>query len=45
VSARLAALATQVDGGLVAARAAYASALAARDSDALGTPSTPACCK
>ena len=36
VSARLAALATQVDGDLVAARAAYASALAARDSDVLG---------
>jgi DNA-binding CsgD family transcriptional regulator/DNA-binding transcriptional ArsR family regulator len=36
VSARLAALAAQVDGDLVAARAAYASALAARDSDALG---------
>jgi DNA-binding CsgD family transcriptional regulator len=35
VSARLAALATQVDGDLVAARAAYASALAARDSDVL----------
>ncbi len=31
VSARLAALATQVDGDLVAARAAYASAVAARD--------------
>jgi DNA-binding CsgD family transcriptional regulator len=36
VSARLAALATQVDGDLVAARAAYASALAARDSEVLG---------
>ena len=36
VSGRLAALATQVDGDLVAARAAYASALAARDSEALG---------
>jgi DNA-binding CsgD family transcriptional regulator len=36
VSARLAALAAQVDGDLVAARAAYASALAARDSEALG---------
>jgi DNA-binding CsgD family transcriptional regulator len=36
VSARLTALATQVDGDLVAARAAYASALAARDSAALG---------
>jgi DNA-binding CsgD family transcriptional regulator len=36
VSARLADLATQVDGDLVAARAAYASALAARDSEALG---------
>jgi DNA-binding CsgD family transcriptional regulator len=35
VSARLAALATQVDGDLVAARAAYASALAARDSEVL----------
>jgi DNA-binding CsgD family transcriptional regulator len=35
VSARLAALATQVDGDLVSARAAYASALAARDSEAL----------
>jgi DNA-binding CsgD family transcriptional regulator len=36
VSARLAALATQVDGDLVAARAAYASALADRDTEALG---------
>jgi DNA-binding CsgD family transcriptional regulator/type II secretory pathway predicted ATPase ExeA len=36
VSARLASLATQVDGDLVAARAAYASALAARDSEVLG---------
>jgi DNA-binding CsgD family transcriptional regulator len=36
VSARLAALATQVDGDLAAARAAYASALAARDSEVLG---------
>jgi DNA-binding CsgD family transcriptional regulator len=36
VSARLADLATQVDGDLVTARAAYASALAARDSEALG---------
>jgi DNA-binding CsgD family transcriptional regulator len=35
VAARLAALATRVDGGLVAARAAYASAVAARDSEAL----------
>jgi DNA-binding CsgD family transcriptional regulator len=35
VSARLAALATQVDGDLVAARAAYVSALAARDSEVL----------
>jgi DNA-binding CsgD family transcriptional regulator len=36
VSGRLSALATQVDGDLVAGRAAYASALAARDSEALG---------
>jgi DNA-binding CsgD family transcriptional regulator len=36
VSARLAALATHVDGDLAAARAAYASALAARDSEVLG---------
>ena len=36
VSARLASLATQVDGDLAAARAAYASALAARDSEVLG---------
>ena len=36
VSARLASLATQVDGDLVAARAAYASALVARDSELLG---------
>jgi DNA-binding CsgD family transcriptional regulator len=36
VSARLAALAGQVDGDLVAARAAYAAALAAADSEALG---------
>jgi DNA-binding CsgD family transcriptional regulator len=35
VAARLAALATQVDGDLVDARAAYANALAARDSSAL----------
>ena len=35
VAARLAALADQVDGDLVATRAAYATALAARDSDAL----------
>jgi DNA-binding CsgD family transcriptional regulator len=35
VSARLAAVAAQVDGDLVAARATYASALAARDSEAL----------
>jgi DNA-binding CsgD family transcriptional regulator len=35
VSARLAALATQVDGELVTARAAYASAVAAGDSEAL----------
>jgi DNA-binding CsgD family transcriptional regulator/DNA-binding transcriptional ArsR family regulator len=35
VSARLAAVATQVDGDLMAARATYASALAARDSEAL----------
>ena len=35
VAARLAALADHVDGDLVAARAAYATALAARDSDAL----------
>jgi DNA-binding CsgD family transcriptional regulator len=35
VAARLAALATQVDGELVALRAAYANALAARDSTAL----------
>ena len=36
VSARLGVLASQVDGDLVAARAAYASALAARDSEVLG---------
>ena len=36
VSARLASLATQVDGDLAAARAAYASALAARDGEVLG---------
>ena len=36
VAARLTALADQVDGDLVATRAAYANALAARDSDALG---------
>jgi DNA-binding CsgD family transcriptional regulator len=36
VSARLTALAAQVDGDLAAARAAYASALAGRDSEALG---------
>jgi DNA-binding CsgD family transcriptional regulator len=36
VSARLAALATHVDGDLVAARAAYTSALAARDGEVLG---------
>ncbi len=35
VAARLAALAGEVDGDLVAARAAYANAIAARDSDAL----------
>ncbi|MEA2534833.1 MAG: hypothetical protein QOJ93_2644 [Actinomycetota bacterium] len=35
VAARLAALAAQVDGDLVAARAAYATAVAARDSTAL----------
>jgi DNA-binding CsgD family transcriptional regulator len=35
VAARLAALATQVDGALVAARAAYAYALASRDDTAL----------
>jgi DNA-binding CsgD family transcriptional regulator len=35
VAGRLAALATQVDGALVSARAAYANALAARDSTAL----------
>jgi DNA-binding CsgD family transcriptional regulator len=35
VAARLAAVATQVDGDLVTARAAYASAVAARDSEAL----------
>ena len=35
VAARLAALADHVDGDLVATRAAYATALAARDSDAL----------
>ena len=35
VAARLAALAEEVDGDLVAARAAYTGALAARDSDAL----------
>jgi DNA-binding CsgD family transcriptional regulator len=35
VADRLAALATQVDGALVSARAAYANALAARDSTAL----------
>ena len=35
VAARLAALAGQVDGDLVAARAAYANAIAARDSEAL----------
>jgi DNA-binding CsgD family transcriptional regulator len=35
VAGRLAALATQVDGDLVAARAAYASAVATRDSEAL----------
>jgi DNA-binding CsgD family transcriptional regulator len=35
VSARLAAVAIQVDGDLVATRAAYASALAARDADVL----------
>jgi DNA-binding CsgD family transcriptional regulator len=35
VAARLATLATQVDGDLVGARAAYANALAARDSSAL----------
>jgi DNA-binding CsgD family transcriptional regulator len=35
VSARLAAVAAQVDGDLAAARAAYASALADRDSEAL----------
>jgi DNA-binding CsgD family transcriptional regulator len=33
---RLAALATQIDGDLIAARAAYASAAADRDSEALG---------
>jgi DNA-binding CsgD family transcriptional regulator len=36
VTARLSALAGQVDGDLVAARAAYAAALAAHDSQALG---------
>jgi DNA-binding CsgD family transcriptional regulator/type II secretory pathway predicted ATPase ExeA len=36
VSVRLTALATHVDGELVAARAAYASALAARDGEVLG---------
>jgi DNA-binding CsgD family transcriptional regulator len=36
VAARLADLAGEIDGDLVAARAAYASALAARDSEALG---------
>jgi DNA-binding CsgD family transcriptional regulator len=36
VAARLATLATQVDGDLVTARAAYASAAADRDSEALG---------
>jgi hypothetical protein len=35
VAARLAALANEIDGGLVAARAAYASAAAGRDSQAL----------
>jgi DNA-binding CsgD family transcriptional regulator len=35
VAARLAALASDIDGELVAARAAYASAVAARDSEAL----------
>lgn len=35
VAARLAALADEVDGDLVAARAAYANAIAARDSEAL----------
>jgi DNA-binding CsgD family transcriptional regulator len=36
VAARLAALASDIDGELVAARAVYASAVAARDSEALG---------
>ena len=36
VATRLAALATEVDGDLVTARATYASAVAARDSQALG---------
>jgi DNA-binding NarL/FixJ family response regulator len=39
-AARLAALATQIDGDLVAARAAYASATAGRDSQALRKVST-----